>query len=228
MNFRYLLLLWCLVAPVAMARASDSLKPIDFEAEVKVTLDAMGKPTLVEVPGQIPEAVRSYIQNTVSGWRFEMPKPDDVVVESGVTYLNLEIHAIPASGGYRLEVGFVGNGPGTGNLDGELVPPRYPQNAARMGAEASMDATYVVEVDGSVTLESLRFARGSSKEKSIELTVKNWVNQLHYLPEMVNGVPVQTRIKMPVDFRLTDGSRLGRTQKDAEVESRFKLLSQGN
>lgn len=234
---RLLLAMGLLVSYAGMAADADKSKLITFKAQAKVTVDAAGKPTQVEASGDLPDAVRTYIERRVATWSFAPPQRGGQIGD-GVTYVHLGACAIPTKDGYSLAIDYKNNGPGMVS-----VPiPYYPPAAARAGVETTMNVTYVVEPNGRATFEKAKFT--GPKMRDFELLAKEWVKAMRYKPEEFDGQPVRTRITTPVDFKLGNVSKKELAKESPEnqpeckaatepdlrpvaQDSPFKLISQG-
>jgi len=195
---------------------AGAAEPVAFRAEAKVEIDATGKPTKIEGSADLPEAVRTYIERTVATWQFAPPSRDGVP-SNGITYLKLGACAVPVGNGYRLAVDFKGNGP---RLAGRsiLPPPHYPAAAMRAGEGAQMVVKWIVEPDGRATLEQIERTDGAKVKRidPFDKPIREWVASLRYEPEQLAGVPVRTRVTVPVSFTM-DGPDAG-TYKQQLVE----------
>lgn len=190
-----------LVSITAMAA-----EPVAFNAEAKVTLDASGKPLLIEASPDLPDPIRQFIERKIATWQFTPPTRDGKIA-SGVTYLSLGACAVPIDGGYRMAVDFKHNGPkiATGPF---LMPPAYPHAAKVAGRGATLMVKYIVEPDGQATLESIERTDGpNDRRDGFVAALRGWVAAMRYVPEQFDGKPVRTRIQVPVKFSMTDDSR---------------------
>lgn len=194
---------WALMVPAVAAPGEQTeQKPVAFRAEAKVVVDTAGKLVNIEPSKDLPEPVRGYIIRQVSTWHFDPPGRNGISGE-GVTYLRLGACAVPTQGGYRMAIDYKGNGPGIPG--GTLPPPPYPKAAMRAGVDTTMIVTHVVEVDGRSTLENIEFVGGEPKfGRDFSKVAQDWVKHLRYLPERLNGAPVRTRIRTPLDFVVSD------------------------
>lgn len=198
-----------------VSAATIAAEPVTFKAGAKVELDAAGKPMQIEVSPDLPPPVRQFIERKVANWHFSPPTRDGKVA-TGVTYLSLGACAIPVDGGgYRLAVDFKGNGPQVERM----LAPYYPVQARRAGREATLVAKYIVETDGSATLQAIDYTDGIRDQRDgFDAAVQAWVEALHYQPEQLDGRPVRTQLKVPIDFVLTSKGR-GQLQRDIKTRA---------
>lgn len=184
---------------LALAGQAAAAEPIAFRAEARVEVAADGRPTKIEASADLPDDIRRFIEQKIATWQFSAPTRAGVVA-SGVTYLSLGACAIPAANGYRLAVDFKGNGPRIAK-GAMLTPPHYPRAAMFAGQGASMVATYIVETNGHVTLESIEHSgAGNRHRKEFDAAIREWARSLRYLPEELAGQPVRTGVRVPIVF----------------------------
>lgn len=198
------------VLATSAVAAEPVSKPVAFHTWARVSLDAAGQPTSIEPSPELPEAVREYLRARVAQWHFSPPMRDGKT-GSAVTFVRLGACALPEpGGGYRLGVDLKGNGPRYASA-GIMVPPIYPRSDMRRGREASMRVSYLVEPDGSTRFERVEFTDGRPhRDDSFEDAARDWVEQMHYEPEVLAGQPVRTRVEVPVTFTLGAPSRHSR------------------
>lgn len=197
---------------------AEAPAPVTFYTNVRVALDVTGAPTEVQGDPEMPELLRSRIEQTVREWRFSPPLKSGNPV-SGVTYLHLGACAIAqADGGLNLSVDYKGNGPGAINLS--KIFPQYPMDAVRSGVSADLVVVYTVGTDGLATLEEIKDVtkrRGKSRTRVFQATIQDWVSKLRFKPEELAGQPVATRMETPVQFEL-DSSESARSLQKKQME----------
>ena len=189
-----------LMAGNCAASAADSGEKdlLVFQTRAAVSIDAMGRPTDIQLPEQIPEVVASLVRNQITQWRFVPPEVDGQA-RAGKTYLTLGACVAPVPEGYQLAIDYKGAGPGAPRPDGRPPPPQYPVEAIKQQVGARGLVQYVVEPDGSVTLETVEFKPARS-QRLFQPAIEDWVKQLRFMPEEVDGKPVRTRMRVPVHF----------------------------
>ena len=236
-------------AGMGTAHAGNAEQPVPFKTTATVWLDAQGVPQKGEAPDRLPAAIREAIGARVREWRFE-PATLNGEAKSGVTHLMLDACAAAgASGELNLAVGYVYGGP-VNNQDpaGLAPPPRYPVDAIRAGVQGTWLVTYEVLPDGTTQWMSVD-PQGDTQPKRLgyfEPTLRQWVNQLRYTPEEVDGQPISTVVRVPVGFSL-DSTPQPASRKEAArtamecvaatraepsrrtvTDTRFKLVSGGS
>lgn len=182
----------------ASLQAGEATDPVRFPATARVVLDAEGVPQHVEANPKLPSVVREAVEARIAQWRFE-PARVNGVPRPGVTHVRLKACAIPqANGGMRIGMDYASNGPGY--ADDALWLPRmpYPPLAARAGLEGRFELTVRVGKDGRATLETIKTRRGSVGD--FRQAMEAWVASIRYLPEVVDGHPIETQLRYPVAF----------------------------
>ena len=76
---------------------------------------------------------------------------------------------------------------------------KYPKKARDAGIKGTVIMRFVVEKDGSITNVEVERAR----QKLLDEEAVRLVNSMpNWTPGEINGIPVRTRVKMPVVFKL--------------------------
>lgn len=173
-------------------------------------VDAQGHITATQVDPGVPTSIAPVLASAVKQWQFVPAKLNGRSVPAH-TFISAKLQALPnASGQYNLRISFLGNGPKVNPHGG--VQPRYPQDAiqAREPAFVILDAT--VQADGSLTdmTVSSRF-EGWPLRPTFKQAVLAAAQHWHAIPEQVDGQPVATRLRIPVEFSI-EGERFTREQ----------------
>lgn len=187
------------ISALLACAASQAAEPLVFKASARIDVDATGAVTRVEPSDKLSPALQELVKQQVSAYRFETPLHNGVKA-AGSTYVTLGGCAVPDGDGYKVSLAYKNAGPRF--VGGEFLPPRYPERAYRNGAEASAVVAYVIQADGSVALDGIRY-KGTPREKRyFDEALEAWVAQFRYEPEIVAGKPVRTKLEVPVDFAL--------------------------
>lgn len=204
---------------VGTALAQNPSQPVPFKTKAKVWLDEQGVPQRVEAPEQLPAAIREAIGARIKEWRFA-PATVNGEAKSGVTHLMLNACAAASpSGELNLALGYVYGGPvNNQNAAGLTPPPRYPVDAVRSGIEGTWLVTYEVLPDGTAQWMSVA-PQGETNPKRLnyfEPALRQWVSQLRYQPEEVDGRAVSTVVRMPVGFSLDTSTKPVSRKEEAQ------------
>jgi TonB family protein len=157
--------------------------------------------------------IAAMVGKGVRSWRFEPILVDGRPVNAK-TSLELELSLLPVAGGYQLKV----VGLGFGNpvrQSHSLQPPEYPSQARRVGLEADVGLVLTVDGDGRVAAVDVESTSLSGKgpqrvmvqwadlfERSAKVAARRWRFEM---TETVGGMAVSTRVRVPVQFRITGG-----------------------
>ncbi|MDQ3160361.1 MAG: energy transducer TonB [Pseudomonadota bacterium] len=213
--------------PMILSAAEPPQKIVAFNAGVRVDVDAAGKPVKVEAPQDLPLAVRNYIEKRVATWQYQPAKLDGTAVPA-TTYVKVGVCAIPvaAGSGFRLGLDYKGNGPRVANVHGIAPPPGYPADALRRGISGEFEVVVRVNADGTAEAMDISTAGGTGRGvlATFDPALRQWVKGLQYDPEIVAGVPVATRVQVPVSFKM--GSRNSRSDIKREVMGRALASSE--
>ncbi|HRO62456.1 energy transducer TonB [Thermomonas sp.] len=217
----------CLLLAVAATlplRAAEPTQPgvLSYYLDVRVDVDAQGKVLHVEAPADFPEAVRDYVERRVATWQY-LPAHENGIAVSATTWVRVGMCALPVAEGYRMGLDFKGNGPGSLNsLTGFWSPPQYPMDAMRRGVGGSYTVHFAIQDDGSAKVTALE---AEDKDGKRHLSwfrdgLNRWVSDMRYQPELVNGRPVHTEMKIRVSFRSGDDPLPTPAERQAESEAR--------
>lgn len=201
------------IAVLAMSNASqaarnDSPRMAVLSAEIRLDIDEQGRVTAIEPTSPMPGAVEQAIRRHARAWRFEVPTRDGRPV-GGTTYARMGICAMAGDNGdLMVSIGNPVNGPGSGPRTKRSVflPPASGE-LLQLG-RLEMVAVYDVGADGRAKLVSIastpRKARGVS---GVEMAFGRWLASQRFRPELLDGQPVATRMRMPVTFTWAPASR---------------------
>lgn len=208
----------------ASATGPEEKELFVFQTRAAVSIDATGRPTEIQLPEQMPEAVATFVRDQIMQWRF-VPPDVDGQARAGKTYLTVGACAAPTADGYQLAIDYKGAGPGTPRPDGKIVPP-YPREAVGKNANHRGVVQFVVEPDGGTTLESLEFTPSGSK-RLFRPAIEDWMKQVRFMPEEVDGKPVRTRMRVPLHFESRPHGTAS-TQSKADKPECTALLKRGD
>jgi hypothetical protein len=199
--------LTCLV--VGMLAATSAMAadggPVAFRADARVELDANGKATKIEVPKDLPEAIRAFIEKRIGSYTFSPPERDGVRGPA-VTFLQLGACAIPTPEGYRLGLDLKGNGPRVDRPDGRLLVMPYPREAQMLRSEVSMTIVFYIEPDGTASLDTVRYSDGKSHVRDgFAALARNWVELIRFEPEQLAGQPLRSQAEITFNYTIPTG-----------------------
>jgi len=229
--FQLVLLAALYAAPSLSPAAEPDSRLVTFNTNVRVDVDAAGRPIKVEAPGDLPKTIRDYIEKRVATWHYE-PANQAGVAAAGTTYVAVNACAVPVQGGYHLGLDFNGNGPRNAG-DQRLQPPQYPRESLRRGFEAELVVILDIATNGTARLSAVEESdvsrHGSPAE--FEKEVRRWAKLLHFDPEQIAGQPVAGQVRVPVTFALPTETEWRSMRDDFQAKanaSRECQLAQGD
>lgn len=172
-------------------------KLLMFSTQARIEVDSQGKVVAVTPDPALPAAVGAAIQSTVGSWRFTPPAKEGRAV-NGVTFVQLGACAVPEAGNYRFAVAYRGNGPARSGPPA----PRFPLREMRAGHSSKLQLNYSVLANGTARIDEITVLEGSKRadQRAFRGAVENWVNAIKFEPELVDGVPVVTKMSYPIVF----------------------------
>ena len=185
-----------LAVPFAMkaAEGEDASAQV-FQAEAAVEIDATGRIAKAAPDPRLHPALVDSMLAAVNRLEFT-PLTIDGRPVTGSTHIRLRGCAVPAEGGIRVAYDVIGAGPGLGRSI-----PRYSREAAQASASGRYTVRYRVEPDGRGVVETITPEDGSRAMLPIfKPILLDWIEEGRYAPEMIDGVPVATRMERRVEF----------------------------
>ncbi len=168
---------------------------------VGADVDTNGHVTATQVDADVPAQLADVLASAVKQWAF-VPATLDGHPVPAHTFIQVKLQAVPDTSEHdKLRLNFIGNGP---RLDKTNVTPRYPLDAARAGEPAFVFLDATVQPDGSLTDMTVHSQFASwpvrpSFEHAVLTAARHW----HATPEQVDGQPVATHMRIPVNFTLS-------------------------
>lgn len=190
-----MLLLTCSLTARATERREQTYR-------IGADVDATGHITATQVEQDVPASIAALLTSAVKQWQFVSATRNGQPVPAH-TFISIKLQASPnASGQYGLRISFAGNGP---KFDRAGRQPPYPRDAVRRRQAAFVFIHATVQPDGrlaNMTVNS-QFAEwpvsASFKDAALKIA-RTW----HFIPEQVDGRPVATQVRIPVNFTLRD------------------------
>lgn len=212
----FVLALMISLPPVGAAAQDAASAPAGlrwFDVEARVEVNTKGDVVSVQPRASAGPAIDSLLQSTVSRWRFAPPMRDGVAV-SGVTFVRLMACVAPTEGQQGLAFSYRGNGPAR---LGSSVSPRISLYL-RDNQSVKLTVDYRVLADGRAELDEFRFDSrvGAAAGGAIRSEVLAWLKQARFEPEQLDGKPVVTRVRMPME--VSRGASGNRAQVEAQTK----------
>lgn len=165
-------------------------------------VDATGHIVATQVEPDVPASIATLLTSAAKQWQFVSAKRNGQPVPAH-TFISIKLQALPnASGQYGLRISFAGNGP---KFDRAGRQPPYPRDAVRRRQAAFVFIHATVQPDGRLAdmTVSSQFAgwpvSASFKDAALKIA-RTW----HFIPERVDGQPVATQVRIPVNFTMSD------------------------
>jgi hypothetical protein len=183
--------------------------------QLRLEIDSAGEVVAAEPLGEMPPAVLEALRLRARAWRFETPRRAEVALP-GRTYAHVAVCQIAGEGGASIYARVLGTGPGTEGRQ----PLRYPTDALREGHSGEFDFEYEVAADGRMRLRSLERTSGVGSTSFFRAAIRNWLRSRQFHPEMVDGVPVATRVRSSVRFSADGNTYRSVEEMRAAAEAR--------
>lgn len=214
------LVLLAALLPLAAVADPAADPSATFTTELRITVGADGRVGDVVLDRSLPAPVEQAVRTHVAGWRFEAPVRDGQRL-GGTTYAHLTGCAVPSPAGLAISFGPASTGPGHGGkgIVGTHVMTGLP---VKDDTRFTINAEYRVQPDGSVVVESVRSeGRRSRAMREFEQGVGKWLATRRFMPEEIGGVPVATRMTLPLhyDFRPARRGPLPKRPADAACQA---------
>jgi hypothetical protein len=188
-----ILLLFCSLTVQAAEKREQTYR-------VGADVDAQGHITATQVDSDVPASIAAVLASAVKQWQFVPAKFNGQPVPAH-TFITAKLQALPnESGQFNVRISFMGNGP---YLEHRDIHPLYPRDAIRRLQSAFIILDATVQPDGHLTdmTASSKFANWPvlpSFKEAVLTDAKHW----HVIPEQVDGQPVATHMRIPVNFSI--------------------------
>jgi TonB family protein len=170
--------------------------------QVGADVDATGHVIATQIEPDVPPSIAGVLTSALRQWQFVSAKRNGQPVPAH-TFISARLLALPnASGQYSLHVIYAGNGPKFHRAGWKA---RYPRDAVQRRQAAFVFVNATVQPDGrlaDITVNS-QFAEWpvarSFKDAALK-AARSW----HFTPEQVDGQPVATQVRVPMNFTFRD------------------------
>ncbi len=206
-------------APLLLCAFVASAEKREFLYSVDTEVDAGGVVASADVIADIDPAFEASLVGLMKSWRFKAAKRDGIAVAARTSMWIKVVATINDDQTARVSARYVSHG----TKARRQKPPSYPRDLLRRGGEAEVVLDVTFDANGMVSNIAPFQIRvtGGSKEmaKSFHAAAHNAVASWKVRPEVVGGVPVASRMLIPIKFTLhgSTGGRL-RTTLDRSTE----------
>ncbi len=211
-------LLALLSLAAAAADAAPSIRVFDIEA--RVTVDPSGAITRVQPPPPLPKALADTLDATVRRLHFLPPKLDGrpVTVETNV---RVQACGVRGSDYSTYTMRYRAHGP-------SLAFPRPPEMTDRQKETTGVNEGFAiydlgvdVSAEGKATLASIELRPESTLRQTdylLRRPVKHWVEDAHFLPELVDGRARPAHADTSIEFHISEALTTTGLQRWREEE----------
>lgn len=201
------------------ARAQDTTT---FHASVRALVDAAGEIVEVEsIAENLHPTLARAAEDFVRTLRFATPVRDGRAV-GGQTFVNLGGCLVQGGGEARLAFRYLDTGPQVRTLARDSGVRRLMETWISSGG-ARLEATVTADVgtDGGVTPVEVSYTVAPRDRRRMDTALQQMVRQMHYHTEQIDGMPIATRVKVPVTMTMESdaGPRSSRARAAAEAAS---------
>ena len=193
--FLPLLLLFIALLPATTCAAENEDLTLYFKAAITIEPDGSLSRLAWKDGDEIPGVLRDKLDARVNSWQFVPGTVDGAPARTDST-LRLRLRAPPAGAGLTLKVENAETGPAVG----DLVPPEYPRDALRRGAEAAVLADLFVAEDGSREVVIAGYEGDERMRPKFEDAVEDMLAHVDVQLERVGGHLAAGRFSVPVEF----------------------------
>lgn len=210
-----------LTGPGSVVEGKERGEPKVFHVVAKVEIGPTGDITRVIPDLALGREVGGAVERAVRALSFTPATVDDKPA-AGTTFVRMMGCAVPLEqDGFRLAFAYTSHGPGYS----KLPHPTYPAAALRIGATGHFEVQVTLQPDGTARMDQVRVIEGGARaEKTFAESIKAWVAELRYEPEMVAGKAVPTSMSIPLEFGMEPFSRKAwraeqKALRDQQVQS---------
>lgn len=193
-----------LTARPASAATRDTV-PLWFKADITIAADGSVSALQWRKQDNMPAALVTRLESLVRSWQFQPGSLDGRPAETETT-LTLRVEASKAEdGSIALTLANAVTGPTTASQ----APPEYPRAALRRGASARLVLDVVLDVNGVVRSEMVKYISSDNSTRvreEFEASALAMVEQWELEPERVGGHPVPAHMRLPLSYCLGDNS----------------------
>jgi hypothetical protein len=215
---RLAMVMGVLLASVCSAAGAKDGKPVTFTTSARVEVDANGTPVKVDAATDLPDAVRTFVEQQLSQWKFSRTREGEA--GNAATWIRLGACAVPKGDGtYALGLAYGGHGP---RLAGGATWP-HPEGlgawALRSGFNGHADLQFTVSADGTAKLDEIEGVSNPGQRKNLKSILGPWVADQHFDPEQIAGKPVATRSTLVIEFMSDSGRNPRATDQRIEAKT---------
>lgn len=204
------MLLLAAVCAMPVLAQTPSAAPTLFNLDFKADLQLDGTLTNIQPDATLSPALQAMLRKRVVEWHYELGTWQGKPV-LGVTSQRIAVEAVPVtSGGYVMRIRQVT--PTTMSIstaqmsdDYRNMPPDYPGEVRRRNVVATLVYAMSIDAQGKAQAVELIFPEQPDRwfkmlDESSRAAIAKW----RMPPSRVNGVPVDCRVLIPMQFTLSN------------------------
>ncbi|HVF36059.1 MAG TPA: TonB family protein [Candidatus Saccharimonadia bacterium] len=203
-------LLALLVATASFAAPAETNLPDSLDVRADLSVSAEGKIVKLEFVEDLSPELEQFLRERVQSWSIKPARRDGRPV-GGDTALYLRLSIEPAGKDVLVRVARASTGPRYATT----TPPMYPAVAITRRHQALVYVTADIRADGTVSAVSSRMLAGKGSRMAFLTAAERSVLRWRFVPERVDGLPVATRVQIPMAFQLSGMPRLEMPELDA-------------
>lgn len=182
--------------PCSSLAGKDIPESVDVTADLSVAAD--GKIVKLEFVRKLSPELEQFLRERVQTWTIKPARRNGRAV-GGDTTLYLRLSLEPDGDDVLVRVAKASTGPRSATI----VPPKYPLQALQWRRQAILIVTVDVRADGTVDAMSSRMLAGNGSENAFIAAAERSIGQWRFVPERVDGLPVATKLQVPIEFRIS-------------------------
>ncbi len=201
-----------LISPLTMAasHASDDWRDLDTILNATLDIDLTGHVTHVQLDDhKVDPTLQALAEQNSHDWMF-IPATLNGIPFSARTYARLQLQGRTEGDGQALRLRYLDHGPRVI----KIAHPWFPLTMRFQQREAVVALTAIVQLDGSLSDIEVVAARvtDGAEGKAFYKSAIRALKSSRMKPEMVDGYPVRTTVKLALAFAL-DGATNGLLRK---------------
>lgn len=213
--FRELFISALMLAGTSAIAASKTPDAAQMTVEWRMSLDAQGHVTALDLKSKTLDVVRERLEPVVRAWEFD---PGAINGERAATetMLSVQISLLPSADGESISIRFDDVRTG-GYVSGNTTPPRFTMAEVKKLERSGGFARLILEVSYDKTgkpqtvsvLPSSTVTKGNLVNEA-ESALREW----NYVPERVAGVGIPGKLVVPICYYM------GLSESDAEKQGK--------
>ena len=200
-------------ASLAFPSVARKHYPESIVVQADMSVSADGKIVKLDFVDKLSPELEQFLRERVQSWSIKPARRGGRPV-GGDTSLYLRLSVEPDGKDVLVRVAKASTGP----RYAATTPPMYPSVAITRRHQAIVYVTAEIRADGTVSAVSSRMLAGRGSRLAFLNAAERSVLRWRFVPERVDGLPVATRVQIPMAFRLSGLAPLEMPVVDAELQ----------